>query len=131
MNVELFLDLLMRSPIHRKWPLEGIVRCFWPPILLQQFRGRIEHGRMVSFVSWANLTAEAAHGYIAGTRRLQPEDWNAGDQLWFIDMIAPTQAYALVREVETLLAPRVGHALRVTKDGCRRVHKFVPRRMAA
>lgn len=128
---EQLLGLLMQSDIHRKWPLEGIVRCFWPPILLNQYRGHLQNGRLVSLVTWANLTDEAAEGYVNGTRKIQPDDWNAGPQLWFIDMIAPNSAYALVREVEILVSPRVGHALRVAKDGCRRVHRFYPRAIAA
>lgn len=128
MTIEQLLEILMWSPIHRKWSLEGIVRCFWPPIILGQYLCHLKDGHVVSLLTWANLTEEAAAGYISGKRLLQPDDWNAGTQLWFIDMIAPNRANALVREAEAKLAPRVGHALRVTKDGCRRVHRFVPSR---
>lgn len=104
MTTEQLLDLLMRSPIHRKWPLEGIVRCFWPPLLLGQYRGRVENGRLVFLATWAFLTEEAERGYIEGTRLLQADDWNAGSKLWLVDVIAPGRARDLVREVESVLA---------------------------
>ena len=47
-------------------------------------------GRPVAFATWAFLSPEAEHGYITGTRKLQPEDFEGEDgQLWFIDFAAP------------------------------------------
>ena len=37
LSVLKLLDLLLRSPAHRKWPLAGMVRCLWPPLILGQY----------------------------------------------------------------------------------------------
>ena len=52
----------------------------------------LEHQNiLLGFVSWANLTQEAETGFLNRTRKLQPNDWNAGDysRIWFIDCLAP------------------------------------------
>jgi cytolysin-activating lysine-acyltransferase len=80
---------MMRSDRHREWRIKSIERLMLPPMVLSQYKmfwGA--DGIPVGLATWAFLTPEAADGYVNRTRQLQPEDWNAGDQLWFIDFIA-------------------------------------------
>lgn len=126
MTIEQLLELMMRSPIHRKWPLEGIVRCFWPPLLLNQYRVRIENGHLVWLATWAFLTEEAGEGYLQGTRLLQHEDWNAGTQLWFVDVIAPGRGREVIREMEAIFPGRTAYSRRTT-DGRRHRHVWFGR----
>lgn len=127
MTIEQLLELLMQSPIHRKWPLEGIVRCFWPPLLLNQYRGRIENGKLVWLVTWATLTDEAGDGLISGKRPLQSADWNAGKNLWFVDVIGPGRGREMIREMEALFAGRYpcAYSRRTRPDGTRHRHLWV------
>lgn len=130
-TVEHVIDLLMQSEKHRKWPLQGVVRCFWPPLLSGQYRARLENGRLVSLVTWAMMSDEASEAYRTGSRPLLPTDWSSGPHLWFMDMIAIGQAHGLVRELESALADNGIHyarALRTGRDGVRRLHTYVSRR---
>lgn len=129
---EQLLDLLMQSPVHRKWPLEGVVRCFFPPLMLNQYRGRIENGRLVWLVTWAFLTDESGDGYLTGSRLLQPDDWTAGKNLWFIDVIGPGRGREMVREMEMMFAGKYPCAYsRRTTDGKRHRHRWVSIRKEA
>ena len=81
--------LLGRSEPHRNWLIADLDRYLIPPLVLNQawlfLRGR----KPVGFFSWAYLTQEAENGLIDGTRPIQPDDWNAGDRRWSMDVIAP------------------------------------------
>lgn len=83
------LWFMMHSPLHRNWFVHDLERLVLPPVQLMQFRLYRNEERYFAFVSWAWLTEEAERGFISGNRLLQPEDWQAGDRLWFIDFIAP------------------------------------------
>tara|TARA_R110000744_G_scaffold298194_1_gene407861 strand:+ start:744 stop:1145 length:402 start_codon:yes stop_codon:yes gene_type:complete len=89
------LDLMMYSDIHRKWSVGDLHRLIIPPISLGQFGFLRTGGKPVSLLTWAWLTKEAEKGYIEGTRKIQPKDWDAGDELWVVDFIAP---FGRVRE---------------------------------
>ena len=83
------ISLMAHSSIHRNWSLKGIIRLTIPPLMLNQCRVFKKNGKAIAYISWANLTKKAADGYINDTRKLQPQDWNAGTELWVIDFIAP------------------------------------------
>jgi len=42
-----------------------------------------------AFVSWARLSGEIAERYRLPPYRLAPNDWNLGDAIWIVDLIAP------------------------------------------
>lgn len=83
------IELLTLSPYHVTWSIFDLQRLVIPPIRLGQYRLYRRKFKPVAFVSWAWLTENAENGYTTGTRLLQPEDWNSGDRLWFIDFVAP------------------------------------------
>jgi cytolysin-activating lysine-acyltransferase len=77
---------MVTSPVHSQWSEADRVRLVLPPLTLGQHAfSRLRD----SWVSWAFLTPEARDGYLTRTRRLQPGDWDAGQELWFIDFISP------------------------------------------
>lgn len=43
----------------------------------------------ISFVSWAFLDEAAEKRLFDNGGKLRPEDWNSGDRLWIIDIVAP------------------------------------------
>lgn len=81
--------LLGRSEPHRQWLIADLDRYIIPPLVLNQAWLFLREQRPVGFFSWANLTLEAEQGLINGTRPIQPDDWNAGDRRWSMDVIAP------------------------------------------
>ena len=88
--------LMGQSDEYCNYTVDDIHRLILPPIALQQFRIWEAEGNPVGFVTWAMLNEEAQQGYWDGTRRLQPDDWQAGNNLWLIDFLAP---YGGVRQM--------------------------------
>jgi len=81
--------LLLASEIHREWSVAEVYKFIFPPLELGQYEIFKVDGQAAGFVTWAFLTDEAAEGYVNETRKLQPDDWNAGDRRWVIDLVAP------------------------------------------
>jgi cytolysin-activating lysine-acyltransferase len=78
--------LATQSKAHANYTLADAYRLFIPPISLGQF---LMFGDGSGFATWAYLSREAADGYRTRTRKLQPDDWKSGDEIWFVDLIAP------------------------------------------
>ena len=83
--------MAMRTNVYKSYTLSDFDRLFIPPILLGQYYTLDHDDFLLGFTSWANLTEEAETGFLNRTRKLQPNDWNAGDhsRIWFIDCLAP------------------------------------------
>lgn len=83
--------MMPSSPVHRDWTVTDVARLIGPPLLLRQCFAFDDGLNIRGFVTWANLTEEAEAGFLARTRLLQPEDWNAGDgsRIWIIDALMP------------------------------------------
>jgi hemolysin-activating ACP:hemolysin acyltransferase len=90
------LGLMARSPLHSRWSVADVERLIVPPLALGQCAVLRDGPHVVGFASYALLTEEAEIGYVEGTRKIQPTDWNAGDRLWLVDVIAP---YGHARQV--------------------------------
>jgi len=86
------VNLLGASPIHRTWSVGTLYRLIMPPIWLGQcFAFADGEDRLVGWFSWADLTDQAAAGFADSSRKLQAEDWAAGDhsRIWIVDGVAP------------------------------------------
>lgn len=111
--------LMAASPLHERWIVRDISRLMMPPLHLGQYVCVWDMGRMVALATWASLTDEAAQGYVSGQRRLQPEDWNGGHDLWLIDAIAP---WGHARQVTSLVRATLrdrghkGHKIRFRRN---------------
>jgi hemolysin-activating ACP:hemolysin acyltransferase len=83
--------MAMRTDVYRPYRLADFDRLFVPPIMLGQYYTLEHEDILLGFVSWANLTQEAEAGFLNRSRKLQPNDWNAGDhsRIWIIDCLAP------------------------------------------
>lgn len=81
--------LFLNSPLHLGYAVHQLTTFILTPLRLGQFRMYRGAKGPVGFVAWAHLTPQAAEDYALQRRPLKPEDWNAGDQLWFIEFIAP------------------------------------------
>ena len=82
--------LLSQSPKHKYLYLTDIEWAILPALNLRQFKLYRKEGTMVpvALAIWARLSPEAEARYLE-TRRLQPQEWNSGDRLHIIDVIAP------------------------------------------
>ena len=81
--------LMRYSTLHFNQSIIETHRLILPAIDTGQCRVYRKAGKIFGFVSWAFLTEEAEQGYIESTRKLAPEDWNAGDRMWIVDIIFP------------------------------------------
>lgn len=123
------LDLMTRSARHRAFTIADFERLVLPPLLANQAVILNDGQRIVAFGSVAALNEEAAQGYRDGTRKLQPGDWNSGDEIWLMDAIAP---FGHARQLTTAiraacrargLAGRHIHFRRTYPDGSTRISK--------
>lgn len=49
---------------------------------------------LIGYISWAWLTDEKQEEYKQDSNCLMPQDWTVGDNLWFIDVLAPQEGAA-------------------------------------
>ena len=124
--IDSILYLMLRSPIHKNMSLTSFDRVVMPSLYLGQYAlWHTPQGIPTGYASWAYLTDEAAQGYVSQTRKLQPDDWAVGDQLWFINLIAPFGGVPqLVRELQGMFIDgTVAFSLR-NKNGKRRISRY-------
>jgi len=102
-----------------------------PPIALGQIAMRFgERNVPLGFVTWAYVpTEDAAKLNARGGRPPDPEEWNAGTELWIVDVFAPHGGVIpLLRAVarrhasshsHAWIIDRRSHASKVLAIGCR------------
>lgn len=85
--------LLSQSPLHRALAIGDLDWLVMPALLHQQFYLFRDGERPVGLALWAKCSPEAAEkldrGMIEPENRLSLEEWNGGDQIWLVDLIAP------------------------------------------
>jgi cytolysin-activating lysine-acyltransferase len=85
--------LLTQSPLHRHFQLNDLEWLVMPALIHQQFYMFREGDQPVGLALWAKCKAEAVKklegGMIEPENRLSLEEWNNGDQIWLVDLIAP------------------------------------------
>ena len=81
--------LMMESPVHQHLFLSDMKWLVVPPVRLRQFRLFRRDGMPIAYASWAFLTEEAEARMKKGQVRLRPDEWNAGERRWLVDLIAP------------------------------------------
>lgn len=90
--------LAFRSPRHARMPVAQLRSYLEPPLLLGQFRLFRFDGVARGMYTWGHLGPEAERRLITG-QQLMPEDWNSGDRLWIVDIMAPYKGmtFSMVR----------------------------------
>ena len=80
--------LWMNSPLHKEWPLQSSSEFLLKPIEYGQYLLIEREGMPVSYCSWAFVSDKEEENYIFdATSKIQ--DWQNGNNLWFIDWVAP------------------------------------------
>jgi cytolysin-activating lysine-acyltransferase len=112
--------LMSLSSIHRYFKVIDINHYILPAIKLNQFRIYRNRTYAVGFVSWAYFSDEVEKQYTSGPVLLNLEDWQSGNNLFFIDFIAPFgHATKISRDLRNNVFPqrRVAKALRFKEPG--------------
>jgi cytolysin-activating lysine-acyltransferase len=81
--------LWMNSQLHSNWTIRMLSVNIIPAIQLNQFSILFQNNIPFAFCSWAYLDDAAEVKYIKNSNSLQKEDWNSGDNVWFIDGLSP------------------------------------------
>ena len=99
------VGLLTQSQAHRHLFLADLEWLIGPAMALRQFRLFHDGKQPVAVALWASVSDEVEKELIAGRPRLRPNEWKSGENLWLIDLVAPTipngskAAEALVAEM--------------------------------
>ena len=106
--------LMGQSKYHKHWSVQDIYRLIYPALALQQFRLYENEKMPFGLITWAFLTEEVANNYVKRKRKLQPDDWKAGNQLWSIDVIIPFgKVLPVIREARQFLSDRYGKNIKI------------------
>ena len=81
--------LLSQSPNHKHLFLTDLDWAVVPPVALKQFHLWKRNDVPVAYACWAFLNDAAAERRRSGVRKLAPQEWKCGDQLWLFDLVAP------------------------------------------
>lgn len=77
-------------PLHRTFPGEALARIFIPAINNDCVRFfEDSRGTAAAALIWARLTDEASERMLFDGTPPSERDWGAGDNLWFVDLLAP------------------------------------------
>jgi cytolysin-activating lysine-acyltransferase len=110
--------LWSNSDLHKDWSVNQKAGFVLPPIANGQYSIVENDGYPVAYCSWAWLDKESEEKYILNPGELDPDSWNCGDRLWFIDWISPFSekyTWALRSALAKKFPNEVARALRVKK----------------
>ena len=85
--------LLTQSPLHRALTIGDLEWLVMPALLAEQFYLFRDGDRPIGLAMWARTTAEGeaklGRGMIEPANRLMLEEWQNGDRIWLVDLVAP------------------------------------------
>lgn len=85
--------LMTQSPLHRVLPIEALEWLVMPALIHHQFYIFRDGDKPVGLALWAKCRPEAEakldKGMIEPANRLTLEEWNNGETIWLVDLIAP------------------------------------------
>lgn len=83
--------LMLDSPVYLADKLDHIKRNFTGALLHDQALVMFDQeNNLKGYTSWALLSDQAEEKYKYNSNSLDPEEWNSGENLWLVDVIAPT-----------------------------------------
>lgn len=62
---------------------------FLPPLVLDQCRLYSREGMPWAFVTWARVSDAVDARLRSGTPVIAPHEWQSGERLWLVDVVAP------------------------------------------
>ncbi|GAB5349919.1 toxin-activating lysine-acyltransferase [Alteriqipengyuania sp. 357] len=110
--------LLTQSPLHRAMQIGDIEWLCMPALLKQQFYLFRDGDQPVGLAMWAKCGPEAEKklegGMIEPENRLTLEEWDSGERVWLVDLIAPF-ATNQNRQREIMIADLISGPLKGTE----------------
>ena len=83
------LLLYMQSSHRRFHFISDLEWLLIPPLVAGQCKLYMRKEYPISYISWAFLDETAEKRMVHNGGKLRPDDWNSGDRLWLIDIVAP------------------------------------------
>lgn len=114
--------LLTQSQIHKNMFLADLEWLVMPAILTEQFRiWNGPEGSPAAFVTYAFVSSETDERLEAGAYKLAPHEWQGGEILWLMEMVAPFGAVdeIMLDLIKTAFPDRVFKFHMTTADGRR------------
>ncbi len=110
-------EIAMHAPVLAEMELRHMGEVFLRPLALGQLRRWRRGGRIIGVATWAWLNDDTAAAMLRDGG-VMPDAWQSGDQLWFIDVIAPYgDLRAISRDLRALFPGQTGRSVRWNDDG--------------
>lgn len=90
--------LLSHDPVYRNVSLHSLEAAAGAPIRLGQFRIFRKEAVPFAYASWAYLSEDVETRVKTGGTGLRPDEWQSGDRLWLVDLVAPFGGLELAQE---------------------------------
>jgi hemolysin-activating ACP:hemolysin acyltransferase len=81
--------LLARNNLHRAYSIAEMQRRVMYPIGLGQFSIYRSDTKPLALLTWAFVTDAIDRRFRTEVADLNPEEWNSGPHLWYMDFVAP------------------------------------------
>ena len=81
--------LMTQSPLHKQMFIGDLEWFCMPAVLLEQYRVFYGPNAPAAAAFWAAVSDEADARLRAGGDKLRPNEWNGGENLWLIELVAP------------------------------------------
>lgn len=81
--------LLTQSPVHKQLFIGDLEWFAMPPVLLEQFRIWNGPNSPAAVAFWAFVSEETEARLVEGAKKLRADEWQAGDRLWLMELVAP------------------------------------------
>jgi cytolysin-activating lysine-acyltransferase len=112
--------LALRSPVHRNWLISDIETNYVPALKFGQCKIYFASPeKPIAFVTWAFLD-DSTHAQLLEDGRTPHESkWTTGENLWFIDVVAPYgDSVKVIRDMrQNYFSGRHAHSIRRNTDG--------------
>jgi cytolysin-activating lysine-acyltransferase len=120
--------LMTQSPVHRQLRIGDLEWLCMPALLLEQYRIFQGPQAPAAVAFWASVSEATEQRLLDGGAKLQPEEWNGGDRLWLMELIAPfgAQDEILADLGKTVFGGRPFKFHNIGPDGERRVSTLDP-----
>lgn len=111
--------LMLQSQAHRYLFISDYEWLIMPALQLKQFKIVRQDNVPIAYISWAFINEESENRIKQGSPKLAPHEWNKGDRLWIIDIIAPFGGGLQIMQklAETDFKDKQVNLLRPRKDG--------------
>lgn len=105
------------SDLHKKWSMDSLHQWTIPALRHQQYRLYRSGDKPVGFATWAWLSEDIETIYATNPSSLKPRDWQSGERLWILDLVAPFgDAKRVIADLRRNVFPNdVGRFLRAKK----------------